>query len=65
GVTLDSTKRKDGSTLLDCGLRGGVPVLIKDKAAKAGVRVTGYDVTIGISEHARAYIGESVTMESI
>ncbi|KAI8619037.1 putative RNA methyltransferase [Chytriomyces sp. MP71] len=123
GVTLDSTKRKDGSTLVDCGLRGGVPVLIKDKAIKAGVRVTahledasrlsrlpantayvpaavvspsfpresmgvywgytvrlagsigkvlsessyggGYDATIGISEHAPTYIGESVTKESL
>ncbi|KAJ3075810.1 hypothetical protein HDU99_001468, partial [Rhizoclosmatium hyalinum] len=38
GVTLE-TDRPDG-TLVDCGLRNGIPCFVKDKAIKPGVRVT-------------------------
>ncbi|KAJ3116412.1 hypothetical protein HK100_001078 [Physocladia obscura] len=38
GVTLE-TQRKDG-TLVDCGLRNGIPCFVKNKAIKPGVRVT-------------------------
>ncbi|KAJ3071344.1 hypothetical protein HDU98_005475 [Podochytrium sp. JEL0797] len=38
GVTLDI--QRQGGTLVDCGLRNSIPVFIKDKAIKGGVRVT-------------------------
>ncbi|KAJ3385316.1 hypothetical protein HDU84_002314 [Entophlyctis sp. JEL0112] len=66
GVTLE-TQRKDG-TIVDCGLRNGTPCFIKDKAIKAGVRVTvkldTHDVVPGASNVSATVISPSFPRES-